>query len=227
MWLGQERGKRRTSAPTTGHLSVRAPGSRPGLPPRLWWDSPQESPLPRPSGRTPRNRRRNDSNPVRRLERLFWVANRHQRQPLGRSRPTTCGAVLCREHGVDLRRGNTSETHVDQHNNQSSHHLMTECIGGNGELDEVPAVTPGSPLDLPRRHGTGRAPAKRCEIVCTDKEGRRLIHRIDIEPFSHVPGGAGLLRIVDRSIEHPISIGAAGCGEPGVESVVDTPGSPS
>ena len=100
---------------------------------------------------------------------------------------------------------------------------MTECIGGNGQLDEVPAATPESPLDLTRRHGTGRAPTKRCEIVCTDKESRRLVHRIDIEPFSDVPGGAGLLRIVDRSIEQLISIGAAGCGEPGVESVVDTP----
>jgi len=100
---------------------------------------------------------------------------------------------------------------------------MTECIGGNGELDEVPAATPGSPPDVPRRHDTGRAPAKRCKIVCTDKERRRLVHRVDIEPFSDVPGGAGPVWVVDHSIEYLISIGAAGCGEPGVESVVDTP----
>ena len=100
---------------------------------------------------------------------------------------------------------------------------MTECIGGNGELDEIAAATPGSPPDVSRRHSTSRAPAKRRKIVRTDKERRRLVHRIDIEAISDVPGGAGPLRVVDRSIENLISIGAAGCGEPDVESVVDTP----
>lgn len=52
-----------------------------------------------------------------------------------------------------------------------------------------------------------------------DERSDRLIHRINVERFRHVPRGAGREGILNRPIGNPVPISSGNCGESCVESI--------
>src|ERR1700722_970794 len=151
----------------------------------------------------------------------FVVTDADQREPVGRRRR---GQMIATEAFKTLRNrrfGPLALADRDEHRGETSHHVVTEGFGANGEFDCWRAVRRKSPVVSQAFPSRVNDPAKqwfvrlgvrgstteRSKIVQAENFVARAVHRVEVQRTLHRPGPrVGQIQCRRRRLEYEVAI---------------------